>query len=31
MDAQDIAAEVQRVLREEARRAEARHRGRSYD
>lgn len=29
--AQDIAAEVRRVLREEQRRAEAKHRGRSYD
>ncbi len=31
MDAQDIAAEVQRVLREEARRKEARQRGRMHD
>jgi hypothetical protein len=31
MDAQDIAAEVQRVLREEARRNEARQRGRMHD
>ena len=29
--AQDIAAEVQRVLREENRRAEAKYRGRAYD
>lgn len=29
--AQDIAAEVQRVLREETRRAEAKYRGRAYD
>ena len=29
--AQDIAAEVQRVLRDENRRAEAKYRGRAYD
>ncbi len=31
MTAQDIAAEVQRVLRDEQRRAEAKYRGRAYD
>ena len=31
MNERDIAAEVQRVLREEARKAEARYRGRAYD